>query len=154
MMITIKGIPTIKTEGPEGNTFDLLPRRGEHSPSNVESAIAYIRENYSKVKNIEATWLPRLPHASTDYSKVPCVMFRTQLITGTLSPYKRAVWGTIEFGGYEFTVGLYDGAPEPINLLSAPRVTFSDGKFRYITTGEELAFVLNADKTIEKKKLK
>lgn len=154
MMEKAVGIPFMKTEGVDGNVFDLLPRRGKHNPANVNSAIAYIRENYGNVSNIEVTWLPRVPTPSTDYNKVPSVMFRTQLITGTIAPYKRAVWGTIEFEGFAFTVGLYNGTPDPNNLLPNAKVSFSDGKHRYTTTGEELAFILKNDKTIERTKLK
>ena len=153
-METILGISVIKSEGVDGNTFDILPRRGQHNPIDVNTVIAHIRENYGYVDHIEVTWLPKIPGPPVDHNALPHILFRTQLITGYIAPKKRVVWGFMSFEKYSVSVGLYDGKPETSNLLPEARVSFTDGEYAYSLTGEELSFILSSDKTIQRKKLK
>ena len=153
-METAVGIPFIKNKSVFGFNFDLLPRRGVHLPADVTSAKNHIRENYHKVGEITVTWLPQLPGPPPDHNKYPHFIFRTQWITGGLAPKKRAIWASMDFGNYSLKMGLYDGSPHTSNLLPQAQIIFSSGKHQYTFTGEELAFLLQSDKTIQKKKLK
>lgn len=154
MIETALGIPFVKTLGVDGNVFELLPRRGVHKEIDINASVTYIRENHDKVMEIGVIWLPRLPGPPPNHNKYPHFLFRTQLITGSLAPMKRAIWASVDFEDYNLCVGLYNGKPESYNLLPEARITFSDGKHRYTITGEKLADLLVSDKTIQKKKLK
>ena len=133
-MKTALNIPFIKTSCVEGNVFELFPRRGVHKELDIVASINHIRENYIKVATVNVVWLPRLPKLLPSPHDPPYLMFRTQLMTGHLSPMKKVVWGSMDFENYSIAVGLYNGVPEADNLLPQPRITFSDGKYRYAIT--------------------
>ncbi|HDY67508.1 hypothetical protein LCGC14_2015380 [marine sediment metagenome] len=153
-MDTALKVPYVKNPGVDGFDFDLLPRKGVHTEMQVHAAKRFLFDTQRRISDIRVTWLPKQSETPYDYDSAPHLLVRIQNPSGGLNPFKRAVWASIDVEEYNIRISLYDGTPDEPNLLPNAQITFSDGKFMYTLTSEELAFILASDKTIRKKKLK
>lgn len=153
-METALGIPFVKSPGVEGIDFDLLPRQGLNIASEIEAAKQYIHDTRHRVSIIRVTWLPQQSRMPLDHNRAPHFLVRVQNPSGGLNPFKRAIWSSFDFDEYNIKLSLYDGAPDPSNLLPEARITFSDGVEVYTVTGRQLFTMLSHNKLVDKKELK
>ncbi len=153
-MKTANGIPFVKSPGVEGVDFDLMPRKGLNTSTDIEKATKYIHDTQHKVSEIRVTWLPYQSVMPSHHSNTPHFLVRIQNPSGGINPFKRAIWASIDVGEVNVKFNLYDGSPGPSNLLPDPSVVVSDGKTAYSLAIKELVQILESDKTILKINLK